>query len=107
MIREGTALFVLLYSLTLMLGLLRLTQGEEAWNGWVSSLNHPLYLVLHLSALVAAIYHAYTWFKLAPKIMVLRVGDWTLPEKAMVIAQWLGFMVCSLALLLIALCAGV
>lgn len=106
MIREGTALFVLLYCAILITGLYHLNEGEEAWNTWLASLGHPVFIIFHCAALTATLYHAVTWFKLAPKIMVVRIGDWTVPVKLMLIGQWLGFAMCSITVLLLAFWAG-
>ncbi|PIE41259.1 MAG: fumarate reductase subunit C [Gammaproteobacteria bacterium] len=106
MIREGTSVFVLLYSLVLISGLWRLSQGEAAWNQWLATLGSPLWIVFHVIALAAALYHAYTWFKLAPKIMQVRIGGWTLPEKAMLAGQWAGFVVVTLLILGVVVFAG-
>jgi len=106
MLREGSCLFVFCYSLILMTGLLRLSQGEQAWEHWLQSLQHPLYQVFHVLALLAVLYHAYTWFKLAPKIMVLRIGSWTLPEQAMILGQWCAFVLCALTMLAVVLWGG-
>lgn len=107
MLREATAVLVFLYSLVLMWGLLRLVQGEEAWNAWVQSMFHPVYMVFHFLVLAAALYHAYTFFKMFPKVLVLRIGDWKMPESQMIAGQWVGFALCSVVLLGIALFVGV
>jgi fumarate reductase subunit C len=65
-IHESTALFVLAYAITLLVGLVRLGQGEAAWNAWLQALQSPLALVFHLALLVAIAYHTYTWFKIMP-----------------------------------------
>lgn len=102
MIREGTSVFALLYSVLLLLGLWRLYQGEAAWNSWVLMQSHPLLIAFHGCALLAVLFHAATWFSLAPKIMVLRLGDFVVPEKVMVVGQWLGLLTFSLGLILLA-----
>jgi fumarate reductase subunit C len=66
MIHEGTALFVMAYGIVLTLGLVRLAQGEEAWNGWLEAMRSPLSIIFHLVFLAAIAYHAFTWFKLFP-----------------------------------------
>ncbi len=66
MIHEGSAFFVAAYALILMVGLLRLTQGEAAWNGWLTALRSPLSIAGHLILLVAMLYHAWTWFTIMP-----------------------------------------
>ena len=52
MIHEGTALFVAAYALVLLVGLVRLSQGEVAWNSWLEALKSPVSLVFHLLILV-------------------------------------------------------
>ena len=69
MIHESTALFVAAYAFTLLVGLVRLGQGEAAWNGWLEALSSPLSLIFHLVFLVAILYHTYTWFKIMPITM--------------------------------------
>ena len=39
MVHEGTALFVAAYAITLLVGLVRLGQGPEAWAGWLDAMN--------------------------------------------------------------------
>ena len=75
MVHESTALFVAAYALTLLVGLLRLSQGEVAWNGWLDAMKSPLAIVFHLALLVAIAYHAFTWFKLFPLTMPPVVVD--------------------------------
>jgi fumarate reductase subunit C len=106
MLREGTSIFVLLFSFELIYSLLQLNLGEAAWHNWLTLLAHPLFIAFNLSALVAALYHAATWFKLAPKIMVVRIGDWKLPEKTMLTGQWLGMLLVSIILIGLAIMAG-
>jgi fumarate reductase subunit C len=103
MLREATALFALLYCALLITGLYSLSQGETAWHAWLSALTHPVCITFHCLALAAVLYHTLTWFRLAPKIMVVRIGDWTLPQKSMLIGQWLGFAACSTILLFVLL----
>jgi fumarate reductase subunit C len=66
MIHESTALFVAAYAFTLLVGLVRLGQGEAAWNGWLEAMKSPLSLICHVVFLLAIMYHTYTWFKIMP-----------------------------------------
>ncbi|MDR1709027.1 MAG: fumarate reductase subunit C [Candidatus Accumulibacter sp.] len=66
MVHEWTALFVLAYAVVLTFGVVRLWQGEAAWNGWLEAMKSPLSIILHLAFLVAIAYHAFTFFKLFP-----------------------------------------
>jgi len=69
MIREATALAVLAYAIVLAVGVVRLAQGEAAWNGWLAALRSPASLLLHAVLLVAMFVHAKSWFEIMPKTM--------------------------------------
>ena len=69
MVHEGTALFVAAYACVLLVGVLRLSQGEVAWNAWLAALKSPLSLGFHVLLLGAIGYHSWTWFKIMPKTM--------------------------------------
>lgn len=66
MIHEGSALFVALYAMVLLVGLLCLTHGEAAWNDWLSALRSPLSITGHLLLLGVMLYHTWTWFNIMP-----------------------------------------
>ena len=67
MIREGSSVFLAIYALILLLGLLRLTQGEAAYEAWRTVLTSPVSILFHWLALLTVGYHAYTWWKVSPK----------------------------------------
>ena len=100
MVHEGTAFFVAAYALTLLVGLLRLSQGEAAWNGWLLAMKSPLAVVYHLVLLVAIAYHAFTWFKLFPLTMppVVVDGKKVAPE-VIVRSGFTAAIVCAVGLL--------
>ena len=100
MVHESTALFVAAYALTLLVGLLRLSQGEAAWNGWLDAMRSPLAVVFHLALLVAIAYHAFTWFKLFPLTMppIVVNGKKVAPE-VIVRSGFTAAIVCAVGLL--------
>jgi len=67
MIREGSSVFLAIYAVILLVGLLRLTQGEAAYDAWRVAVASPLSLLFHWLALLTVGYHAYTWWKVSPK----------------------------------------
>ena len=66
---EATSILIALYALILLVGLLRLSQGEAAYNDWHEALHSPLSVVLHLLLLLVFGYHSYSWFKIMPKTL--------------------------------------
>ena len=81
MIREGSCVFLAIYTVILLVGLYRLTQGEAAWDAWREALTSTPSILFHWLALLTVSYHAYTWWKVAPKTAPdLRFGGRPLPE---------------------------
>ena len=99
MIHESTALFVAGYAFVLLVGLIRLGQGEAAWNGWLEAMSTPWSLIIHLIFLVAILYHTYTWFKIMPITMPpIVVGGKRVGPGAITGSGLLAALVASLAL---------
>ena len=81
MIREGSSVVLAIYAVILLVGLYRLTQGEAAWDAWRAALTSTPSILFHWLALLTVSYHAWTWWKVAPKTAPdLRVGGRPLPE---------------------------
>ncbi|MCC4117483.1 fumarate reductase subunit C [Aromatoleum toluclasticum] len=103
MVHEATALFVAAYALVLLVGLLRLAQGEAAWNGWLEALRSPLSVVFHVVLLTAIAYHCWTWFRIMPKTMPpLIVGGKRVAAEKITACGLAVAGVCSLAVLALA-----
>jgi len=71
MVREVTAVAVLVYAIVLMMGVLRLSQGEATFNGWLAALRSPGSVLLHIVLLISMVVHAKSWFEIMPKTMPL------------------------------------
>jgi fumarate reductase subunit C len=66
---EATSILIALYALILLFGLLRLGQGEAAFNGWLETLRSPLSVALHGLLMLVFAFHSYSWFKVMPKTL--------------------------------------
>lgn len=103
MLRELTALFLAAYAVLLLAGLVALGRGPEAWAAFLAFLASPRSVALHALILVAALYHTWTWFMVSPKAMPpIVVGDRRVPDRVVIGAQLLLFVLVSIALLLFA-----
>ena len=103
MVREATALAVLAYAVILAFGVVRLAQGEAAWNGWLAALRSPWSILLHLVLLVAMAVHARSWFDIMPKTMpMMVVGGERVAASTITRTGWAATVVASLALLALA-----
>jgi fumarate reductase subunit C len=69
MAREVTAVFVAAYAVVLLAGVVRLSQGADAFNHWLQYLKTPWMLAFHLVVLATFVYHTWSWFKIMPKTL--------------------------------------
>lgn len=69
MAREATAIFVVVYAVTLLAGIARLSQGEASFDAWVAHLRSATSVALHVLLLAVFLYHTLTWFQIMPKTM--------------------------------------
>lgn len=102
MAREVSCVFIGAYSVLIVVGLHRLSQGPAEYGAFLDALRSPLGMVFHAAALVFALIHTVSWFSLAPKAMPLQFGEKTLPGGAVVMAHYAAWIVVSAGVLLIA-----
>ncbi|MGZ5102758.1 MAG: hypothetical protein ACXWBR_00850 [Usitatibacter sp.] len=69
MAREATAPFVAVYAVVLLVGIVRLAQGEADYEAWVESLRSPMSIALHAGLVAIFLYHTLSWFLIMPKTM--------------------------------------
>ncbi|HET6602757.1 MAG TPA: hypothetical protein VFG21_00865 [Xanthomonadaceae bacterium] len=99
MARELSCVFIGAYAAMLVVALVRLAEGRQAFEAFVHWLMQPASLVFHLFVLAFALYHTSSWFKLAPKAMPMQIGERFVPEAVIVGAHYALWLVLSLALL--------
>ncbi len=103
MARELTAFAVLAYSIVLAVGLVRLSQGEAAWNGWLAAVRSPLGWILHAVFLVSMVVHSKSWFEIMPKTMpILFAGGKRVAASTITRTGFVAAIVCTIALVVIA-----
>jgi fumarate reductase subunit C len=99
MVREVTALAVLAYAIVLAFGVVRLSQGEAAFNGWLAALRSPGSILLHLVLLVSFAVHAKSWFEIMPKTMpMIFVGGKRVEGATITRTGWIVTILASIAL---------
>lgn len=102
MIREGSSVFLAIYALILLVGLLRLSQGPEAYEGWRTALTHPVSILFHWAALLTVGYHAYTWWMVSPKTAPnIRIAGREIPEMLIAAGGLLGTLGASVVVYVI------
>ena len=103
MARELTAFAVLAYSIVLAVGLVRLAQGEAAFDGWLAAVRSPAGWVLHAVFLVSFVVHSKSWFEIMPKTMpMMIVRGKRVPGSTITRAGFVLALACTIALLAVA-----
>jgi fumarate reductase subunit C len=99
MARELTALAVLVYAIVLAVGVLRLSQGQTAFNGWLEALKSPCSILLHLVLLFSFAVHAKSWFEIMPKTMpIMYMGGERVEGSAITRTGFIATVVASIVL---------
>jgi fumarate reductase subunit C len=102
MAREITSVFVALYALILLVGVVRLSQGEAPFEEWVASLGSAPAIALHMGLLGVFLYHTLSWFQVMPKTMApIVIGGRKVPAWAITAGGMAASLVASVAMLVI------
>ena len=103
MLREGTAVPAVWFSIELIFGLFALKNGPEAWAGFVDFLQNPVVVIINLITLAAALLHTKTWFELAPKAANIIVKDEKMGPEPIIKSLWAVTVVATIVILFVAL----
>lgn len=78
-LRELTSFGVAFFAIIIILNVYSMSQGPDAYNNFQSWLRTPIAIILHSVAFMLVLYHSITWFNLAPKAMVIKLGKYKVP----------------------------
>jgi len=93
--RELTAVFAAAFSVILLLFLSALSEGRDAYAGFLRWLRLPGIVAFSAIILAAMLYHAVTWFRLTAHIQEIRLGGRLVPRGIVVAALIVVWMVVS------------
>jgi fumarate reductase subunit C len=102
MAREVTCLFIGAYTLLMVAGLQRLSEGRASWEAFLEMLRSPWSIAFHALALGFSLYHTVTWFNLTPKALPVQVGESFVPDGVVAGAHYAAWALLSLVLLKLA-----
>jgi len=77
--RELSSIFIAWFVVYLLLLVRAVSQGDASYHQFLVWSRHPVVLVLNVVTLLFVVFHAVTWFNLAPKAMVVHLGRKRLP----------------------------
>lgn len=81
-LREISSVFVAWFVIETLLQISALIDGPLAYSEFMEFFRNPLVILLNIVSLFFVIFHAITWFNLAPKAMAVRMGGRRLPNIA-------------------------
>lgn len=94
-LRELSAVFVGGYAIVLLLIVRAVARGPEAYAQIMEVFRHPASVVIHGVALAFLLLHTVTWFGLAPKAMVVKLGKRRVPPTLIVGMNYAAWIVIS------------
>jgi fumarate reductase subunit C len=95
-LREISSVFVAWFVVVLLLEIRALSRGPEAYAGLERWLQNPLIVLLNLITLFFVIFHAITWFNVAPRAMAIRLRGRRVPDLWIVGTNYVSWAAISL-----------
>ena len=95
MLREFSAVFIAAYVIIFLVMILRISQGQAAYEAFWAYLQSPLAILFHAVALAFALLHTISWFQLTPKAMAVWKGEERVPPAMLIIPNYVAWVVLS------------
>lgn len=102
MVREGTAVPTVWFSIVLIYGLFALKHGAESWAGYIGFLQNPVVVILNLITGGGAAAHQ-NWFELAPKAANVIIKGEKMGPEPVIKGLWVVTAVVTVVILFVAL----
>ena len=97
-LREISSVFVAWFVVVLLLQIRALSRGSEAYAAFERWLQNPLIVLLNMITLFFVVFHAVTWFNVAPRAMAIRFRGKRVPDFWIVGANYAAWAAVSLVL---------
>ncbi len=94
-LRELSSVFVAWFVVFLLMLVHAVSTGEREYQRFLDLSANPWMLALNLVALFFVVFHAVTWFKLAPQAMVVQLRGRRVPGAWILILHYLAWAVLS------------
>ncbi len=94
-LRELSSIFIAGFVAYLLLLIRAVSQGPAAYQEFLNWARSPGVVFVNLISLLFVVFHAVTWFNLAPQAMVVHLGGRRLPGALIVGSNYLAWIVVS------------
>lgn len=101
--RELTSLAVAYFVIVILFLMRAISKGEEAYYGYIELLKSPGMVFFSVFVLSGLLFHSITWFNLAPKAMVIKIGKNRVPGIVIALSNYIGWVAISFAIVWILL----
>jgi len=102
MLQELTSLFIGLYALLLLWGIYAVAGGPETYQTFLDGLTNPGMRLLLWVLTIVIFYHAFAWFSVTPKAMVVQRGEEFVPGSLIAGAHYVIWILLTLTILFLA-----
>ena len=96
-LRELSSIFVAYFVVITLLQIHSLSRGPEAYARFEGRMRNPLMIALSAISFLFVLFHTITWFNLAPRAMVMRLGGKRVPDTLIAGSNYLAWLVISAA----------
>lgn len=96
-LRELSSIFVAYFVVITLLQIHSLSRGPEAYARFEERMRNPLMIALNAISFLFVLFHTITWFNLAPRAMVVRLGGKRVPDTLIAGSNYLAWLVISAA----------
>jgi fumarate reductase subunit C len=94
-LRELSSIFVAWFVVQLLVLVHAVTRGEARYQEFLVWTAHPVVLLLNVVTFAFVVFHAITWFNLAPQAMVVRVRGRRVPPRWIAAAHFVALGLAS------------
>ena len=94
--RELTSLFVAFYSILFLFFIKAVGSGPSEYEAFSERLESAGFITFHIIAFLVLLFHSVTWFNLAPKAMVVKIGKQRVPGLVVALSNYAGWVFISI-----------
>ena len=94
-LRELSSIFIAYFVVITLLQLHRLSLGPETYARFEERMKNPLMIALNAISFLFVLFHTITWFNLAPRAMVVRLGGKRVPDTLIAGSNYVLWLVIS------------
>lgn len=96
-LRESSAVFMVVFVLIYLFQFIKLGSGEASYNTYLDLMDSPLWIAIHVLVLAFALLHTVTWINLMPKGLPEYVMGVKVPPLGLLIGGFTTWVVASVA----------